>query len=114
MTLETRFTQLFGCRYPIQQAGMGGFTNPDLALAVSAAGAVGMLSAVLPLPQLHAQLNAVRDARDAHVGVNFLMPFLDERVLAEVVARVRYVEFFWDAPDPRLVDVAHRAGALAG
>lgn len=112
MTLETRFTQLFGCTYPIQQAGMGGFTNPDLAIAVSDAGGLGMLSAVLPLPQLRAQLDAI--AEDAHVGVNFLMPFFDERIFAEVAGRTRYVEFFWAPPDTRLTDIAHEFGALAG
>jgi NAD(P)H-dependent flavin oxidoreductase YrpB (nitropropane dioxygenase family) len=41
MALATRFTEMFGCRHPLQQAGMGGVASPDLALAVSAAGGIG-------------------------------------------------------------------------
>ena len=36
--LTTRFTELVGCRLPLQQAGMGGVAKADLAAAVSATG----------------------------------------------------------------------------
>ena len=42
--LNTRFTDLVGCRVPIQQAGMGGVATPELAAAVADAGALGMVS----------------------------------------------------------------------
>jgi ABC-type nitrate/sulfonate/bicarbonate transport system substrate-binding protein len=42
--LTTRFTQLLGCRVPIQQAPMGHVATVDLAAAVAGAGGVGMLS----------------------------------------------------------------------
>src|SRR4051794_10530719 len=49
--LPTAFTHLVGCRLPLQLAPMGGGVgNPDLAVAVSAAGGLGMLSAAHPLP----------------------------------------------------------------
>ena len=35
MPLPTRFTELVGCRYPLQQAAMGGMTTADLAIAVA-------------------------------------------------------------------------------
>jgi nitronate monooxygenase len=41
--LATRFTELIGCRVPIQQAGMGAASPPELVAAVSEAGALGML-----------------------------------------------------------------------
>src|SRR5438046_742293 len=51
--LTTRFTELVGCRVPIQQAGMGGVASPELALAVAEAGGLGMLGGVLiPAPVL--------------------------------------------------------------
>jgi len=45
MSLATAFTDLVGCTIPIQQAGMGGVSTPDLAAAVSEAGGLGMLTA---------------------------------------------------------------------
>jgi len=41
--IATRFTELVGCAVPIQQAGMGAAAPPELAAAVSQAGALGML-----------------------------------------------------------------------
>jgi NAD(P)H-dependent flavin oxidoreductase YrpB (nitropropane dioxygenase family) len=48
---DTPFTTLVGCRVPIQLAVMGGGTgSPELAVAVSQAGGLGMLSSTFPLP----------------------------------------------------------------
>ncbi len=41
MTITTRFTKLAGCQVPIQQAGMGGVSTPELAAAGSSAGGLG-------------------------------------------------------------------------
>ena len=41
--METAFTDLVGCRHPLQQAAMGGVAVPELAGAVAGAGALGML-----------------------------------------------------------------------
>ncbi len=41
--METAFTELVGCRHPLQQAAMGGVAVPELAGAVAGAGALGML-----------------------------------------------------------------------
>ena len=46
--IATRFTQLVGCAVPIQQAGMGAAAPPELAAAVSEAGALGMLGTARP------------------------------------------------------------------
>jgi len=43
--LTTTFTDLLGCRLPLQQAPMGGVTTPELVAAVAGAGAVGMVPA---------------------------------------------------------------------
>ncbi|HEY7439028.1 MAG TPA: nitronate monooxygenase [Acidimicrobiia bacterium] len=112
MPIETRFTEMFGCRHPLQQAGMGGFASPDLALAVSAAGGMGMLSGTAGVDSLRAQLDAV--PRDAVVGVNFLVPFLDHAALDEAAARSPLVELFWGAPDAELVARASAGGARVG
>ena len=112
MTMETRFTSLLGCRYPLQQAGMGGFTTPDLAFAVSTAGALGMLTGTIGAEALGQQLDAAPSS--LVVGVNFLIPFLDRVALEDAAERSAFVEFFWGSPNPVLVDVVHRGGARAG
>src|SRR3954452_7128023 len=43
--LQTALTERLGLRHPIVQAPMGGVAGPDLANAVSAAGALGMITA---------------------------------------------------------------------
>ncbi len=86
--------------------------TPDLAIAVAAAGGIGMLSGSAGRAALSAQLDAL--PADAVIGVNFLMPFLDPGAVADASARVPYVEFFWAPPDARLVEMVHAGGALAG
>ena len=112
MTMETRFTALVGCRHPLQMAGMGGFTTPDLAFAVSAAGGLGMLSGAIGAEALGRQLDVAPS--NLVVGVNFLIPFLDRVALEDAAERSRFVEFFWGSPDAELVEVVHRGGARAG
>jgi nitronate monooxygenase len=51
--LTTAFTELLGCRVPLQQAPMGGVTTPELVAAVASAGGVGMVPAqMLPAEEL--------------------------------------------------------------
>src|SRR5215469_10073035 len=112
MTLSTRFTELVGCEIPIQQAGMGGASTPELAAAVSNAGGLGMLTAAAD--DLRADVDAtLAAAPDRPFGINFLMPFFDRALLEAVAHRVRVAEWFWGQPDSRLVSLAHDAGALA-
>jgi nitronate monooxygenase len=111
MTITTRFTELVGCRVPIQLAGMGGASTPELAAAVSGAGGLGMLAAT---DDLSADIDAVLSAAPGQpFGVNFLMPFFDRALLDVVAPRVPLVEWYWAEPDAELVGVAHDAGALA-
>ena len=43
MALATRFTELTGCRVPVQQAPMGSVATIGLAVAVAEAGGVGSI-----------------------------------------------------------------------
>lgn len=112
MAFPIAFTDLVGCTFPLQLAGMGGATSPDLAVAVSGAGGLGMLSGNAGLAGLRVQLDAVPSG--LIVGVNFLLPFLDRTALEEAARRVRLVELFWGDPDPGIVAAIHGGGALAG
>jgi NAD(P)H-dependent flavin oxidoreductase YrpB (nitropropane dioxygenase family) len=112
MSITTKFTELVGCEIPIQQAGMGVVSTPDLAAAVSNAGGLGMLTA--SVDDLSADVDATLAAAPGRpFGVNFLMPFFDQAQLEAVVHRVALVEWFWGQPNSAVVAVAHAAGALA-
>ena len=113
--MTTRFTELIGCHVPLQQAGMGGVAGPDLAIAVSDAGALGMLGLpMIPADAVADLLDGVAKATASPVGGNFLMPFVDPAAVEAAASRARLVEFFYGAPDPALVEIAHAGGAVAG
>ncbi|MBV8561139.1 MAG: nitronate monooxygenase, partial [Acidimicrobiia bacterium] len=107
--LTTRFTELIGCQIPLQQAGMGVVAGPELAAAVTRAGALGMLGNVLPAPQLAGTLEHL----PSPVGVNFLIPFVEQDAVEAAASGARLVEFFYGDPEQKLVDLVHGGGALA-
>jgi nitronate monooxygenase len=47
------------------------------------------------------------------LAANFLTGHVDREAAAAAAARVRIIDFFWADPDPALVELAHRGGALA-
>src|SRR3989440_6088077 len=119
--LKTRFTDLTGCKVPIQQAAIGGLARPQLATAVSDAGGLGMVYAGSFDPnQMTEVFEDMRHRTSGVFGANFLIPKafvsdLDEiREQVETASKlVKVVEFFYRQPDPSLVDLVHRGGALA-
>lgn len=114
MTIKTPFTDLLGCRHPLQNAGMGA-TSPALGIAVAKAGGLGMLSGVLlPVPVLQEILSPLRAAPPGKLGINFLIPLLEDPAAVEIVAPlVDVVEFFYGDPDTDLIRRVHGGGALA-
>jgi len=72
MTFSTRVTKLLGIRYPILQAGMSwASSNAELALAVSQAGALGVIAAGPMYPDaLRAAIRTVKDGTDRPFAVN--------------------------------------------
>ncbi|HZT67483.1 MAG TPA: nitronate monooxygenase [Acidimicrobiales bacterium] len=112
---DTAFTRLVGCRLPVQQAGMGGVSTPELARAVAAAGGVGMLATpMVAAEQLGALVESTVEEAGGPIGVNFLMPFLDLAAVDAAAPRARLLEFFYGDPDQGLVGRVHDAGALCG
>jgi NAD(P)H-dependent flavin oxidoreductase YrpB (nitropropane dioxygenase family) len=121
--LTTRFTKMVGCSVPIQQAGMGPVSPPQLAAAVSQAGGLGTVAArqgggMVDPCRLSDLLAEVRASTSQPFGINFLpsrhytRPLLTACV-AEAAKAARVVEFFYADPDPELVQVVHAGGALA-
>ena len=120
--LSTRFTELTGCKVPIQQAAIGSLAaNPRLAVAVADAGALGMVAVTGFAPsRISTLLQEVRSRTSGFFGTNFIIdePFYpDLKELREPVEAAcklsRIVEFFYRKPDPWLVDQVHEHGALA-
>lgn len=125
--ITTRFTELVGCRIPIQQAGMGAVASPELAAAVSEAGGLGMLGTArrgLTAPALEGLLEQVRARTGRPFGVNFVVspwhlhggrgrtPF-DLKCIEIAAKAARVVEFFYADPTLEFVKMAHDGGALA-
>jgi nitronate monooxygenase len=111
--MRTRFTELVGCTRPVQQAAMPGVATPALAAAVADAGGLGMIGAAgVPPALLEALLDDVRSRTRGVVGVNFLMPFIDRDCVELAATKARVIEFFYGAPDPAMVEMAHAGGAL--
>src|SRR5215831_12266583 len=114
MAVTTPFTGLAECRVPIQQAPMGSVSTPALAVAVAEAGGVGSITAMGMAPADLDKLLARLAARTSGVlAANFLTGQIDPEAVAAAAARVRIIDFFWADPNPALVEIAHRGGALA-
>ncbi len=114
--LSTRFTELVGCRCPVQLAAMGGgVTTPELVTEVSRAGGLGMLQRG-PAETFAQRLEAIAKAEAGPFGVNFVPPLgqggAEEVELASATSR--YVEHFYAEPDADVVQRVHEGGALAG
>jgi nitronate monooxygenase len=113
--LTTPFADLVGCSRPVQAAPFS--SHPPFLSSVAAAGALPMMGTGTEPPgpdALVERVEAVRALTAAPFGVNFLVPFLDLGAVEAVAPLVRVVECFFGDPDPAVVNVAHRGGALAG
>lgn len=87
MALHSRICDIFGIRYPIVLAGMGGASVPRLAAAVSNAGGLGILGAAACAPEeLRAWIREVRSLTDKPFGVDTLLPASVRREAVEAAA----------------------------
>jgi nitronate monooxygenase len=113
--LTTRFTELVGCEVPVQLAPMGTISSPELMAAVVDAGGMAMTGMPMaPAPVVGDFLDALAKQLHGPFGFNVLVPFLDAAVVDVAAQRCRVVDFYHGAVDAELVDLVHRAGALAG
>ncbi|SDS43836.1 NAD(P)H-dependent flavin oxidoreductase [Actinoplanes derwentensis] len=113
MQIKTRLTDEYGLRTPIVQAGMAFVgMNPELAVAVSNAGAMGSLGVgLMPPPAVAATIGAIRSGTDGPFHVNMLTPFsTDELIDVVCEAGVPAASFHWGHPSRRWIDRLHDAG----
>jgi len=100
---------------------MAALANPELAAAVSEAGALGMVSVGGFTPEKVSEELGMARKRTSHpFGANFLIPEVAYEDLAEIHESVRaasklarLVEFFYHEPDSSLVNIVHAERALA-
>lgn len=111
----TAFTDLVGCRLPVQLAVMGGgVAGPELAAAVCEAGGLGMISSAHALP-LADQISLMVERTSAPYGVGFFAWDLGARAadLELATEHARVVDVFWGEPDSEVIGRIHAGGALA-
>ena len=110
-----RFTDLVGCRLPVQLAGMTRVAGAELAAAVANAGGLGMIGAGrTPTEGFRATLDRIDALTEGPVGVTFVIPHLRPELLPEARPRVAVVEFFYGWPDADLVAAAPVVGWQVG
>src|SRR5438046_5417490 len=92
----------------------GGVGTPELAVAVCAAGGLGMVSSSHPMPVAD-QIEFVHTRTTASFGVGFFAFDLPAQMadLELAASSARVVDMFWGDPDPAAVDRVHAGGALA-
>lgn len=108
--LSTRFTETFGVRHPVVQGGMQWVGRAELAAAVSAAGGLGIITALTqPTPaDLVAEVARARILTDQPIGVNLTIlpaitpPPYEEYRRAIVESGVTIVETAGANPAPHV------------
>jgi nitronate monooxygenase len=106
-----RFTDLVGCKVPLQQAGMSGTATSTLAAAVSNAGALGMIGIGRQhIAVIERYLDEVAALTARPVGCTCIAHFVRPDVVELAASRLPIVEFFYEWPDPARVP----AGVICG
>jgi enoyl-[acyl-carrier protein] reductase II len=92
--VQTRVTELLGCRYPIVQAPMGYIARAQLASAVSEAGGMGIIETSSGrLDEVREEIVKMRDLTDKPFGVNIAQLFVRDPSIVDFVVDqgVRFV-----------------------
>ena len=112
--LQTRLTDLLGCRYPIIQTAMGWVADPRLVAATCNAGAFGFLAgATIPPDQLEADILKVKELTSQPFGLNFHMyqPNAADIVALVIKHGVKAVSYS-RSPDVHFIKQLKEAGVV--
>jgi NAD(P)H-dependent flavin oxidoreductase YrpB (nitropropane dioxygenase family) len=116
--MKTRICELFGIQHPVVLGGMGSGTNPELVMAVSNAGGLGVQGCAGRSPADIDRIVQVIRGGCGHrpFGLNLLL-FLasDAQIEAVLAARPRVLSTAWPTPEQDLAGLyvrAHHIGAL--
>jgi nitronate monooxygenase len=106
---------LFALQYPIFQAPHGNATGPELAAAISGAGAMGALALSGRTPEAARQLVAsVRRQTTRPFLVNYILTFDPQSAVAALDAGAPVVQFSWGLPTKGLITAVRSASAKFG
>jgi nitronate monooxygenase len=111
---------LFGLKYPIFEAPHGYATSPELAIAVSNAGAMGALASIGNPDEARAAVSKVRSATKGPFFVNFLLAVAPmsgsepASLRAALDSGAPIVQFSWGTPSKGAVAAIRAAGAKMG
>ncbi|GAB5452728.1 MAG: nitronate monooxygenase [Halioglobus sp.] len=112
--LETRLTELLGCKYPIVQTAMGWVADPKLVAGTCNAGGFGFLAgATIPAQEIERDILRVKELTDNPFGVNFHMyqpnaPEIVDLVIKHGVRAVSYSR----SPGPDMIAKLKNAGVI--
>ena len=110
-----RLLSQFGLIYPIFQAATGSTSSPDLAIAVSSAGAMGGMALWrFPPDEASARVAKVRSAIKKPFFANYVLAYEPKSLTAALEAGAPIVQFSWGMPDRGLVAAVRQAGAKLG
>ena len=112
--LETRLTQLLGCKYPIVQTAMGWVADPKMVAGSCNAGGFGFLAgATIPADEMERDILRVKELTDKPFGVNFHMYQPNAADIVELVIRhgVRAVSYS-RSPGPEFISKLKDAGVV--
>jgi NAD(P)H-dependent flavin oxidoreductase YrpB (nitropropane dioxygenase family) len=119
VSLDTRLVREYGIRHPLVSAGMAFVGLPDLAVAVSNAGGIGVYGASPePPPVVDARVAELASRVSGPFGVDFIIAstpmgdFTTQDHIDVVAGRgVPIVVFHFDVPPVAWVDQLHQAGS---
>src|SRR5438309_2309391 len=111
--MRTRVCELFGIEHPVVLGGMGSGTSPELVVAVSNGGGLGVQGCAGRSPDQIAQLaGAIRAATDRPFGLNLLLFQADAAAIEAVLAaRPPVFSTAWPWPEFDLAALFARAHA---
>jgi nitronate monooxygenase len=106
--------EMFGLKYPIFEAPHGSATCPELAIAVSNAGAMGALAIFGSPEEAHDAVSKVRSATKGYFLVNFILQFEPVALQSALDAGAPIVQFSWGVPTKEMIAAVRVAKAKLG
>jgi len=111
---STALMTLLGLKYPIFEAPHGRATSPELATAVSNAGALGALASLASPDETHNAVSKVRAATKGPFVVNFILARETTWLEAALDAGAPVVQFSWGMPAKEMLLAIRAARAKLG
>lgn len=105
---------LFGLKYPIFEAPHGRATSPDLAIAVSNAGALGALASLATPDEARKAVSKVRAATERPFVINFILARETTWLEPALDAGAPIIQFSWGMPTKEMLLAIRGAKAKLG